>query len=63
MHGMVFDDRGYLAKWLADLKEHTRHCSIINFAVNLISGLIAYTQKQKKPTADFKYTKESTLAF
>ncbi len=107
---MVFADRGYVAKWLADLMagknihfvakprknmnqskltafekialkkrspietvygqlknisqiEHTRHRSIVNFAVNLIGGLIAYTQKQKKPTADFKYTRASALAF
>ncbi len=100
VHGMVFADSGYVAKWLADLMagknmdqskltafekialkkrslietvygqlknisqiEHTRDRSIVNFAVNLIGGLIAYTQKQKKPTADFKYTRASALAF
>jgi len=30
--------------------EHTRHRSIANFMVNLISGLIAYTWKPKKPS-------------
>ncbi|MDB6095759.1 MAG: Transposase [Francisellaceae bacterium] len=29
--------------------EHTRHRSIINFAANLIAGLIAYTHFEKKP--------------
>ena len=43
--------------------EHTRHRSIVNFAVNLIGGLIAYTQKQKKPTVDFKCIRASALAF
>ncbi len=30
--------------------EHTRHRSIANFMVNLISGLIAYIWKPKKPS-------------
>jgi hypothetical protein len=30
--------------------EHTRHRSIANFMVNIISGLIAYTWKPKKPS-------------
>jgi hypothetical protein len=30
--------------------EHTRHRSIANFTVNLISGLIAYTWQPKKPS-------------
>ena len=30
--------------------EHTRHRSPINFLVNLVSGLIAYTLKPKKPS-------------
>lgn len=29
---------------------HTRHRSIINFAVNLIAGLIAYSHQEKKPS-------------
>lgn len=30
--------------------EHSRHRSIPNFVVNLISGLIAYTHQKKKPS-------------
>jgi hypothetical protein len=30
--------------------EHTRHRSVTNFMVNLVSGLIAYTWKPKKPS-------------
>lgn len=29
---------------------HTRHRSVDNFLVNLISGLIAYTHQEKKPS-------------
>ena len=29
---------------------HTRHRSVINFAVNLIAGLIAYSHQEKKPS-------------
>jgi len=29
--------------------EHTRHRSIKNFMINLLSGLIAYTHQKKKP--------------
>ena len=34
--------------------EHTRHRSGINFLVNLISGLIAYTYQPKKPSLNLK---------
>jgi hypothetical protein len=30
--------------------EHTRHRSLPNFMVNIISGLIAYTYQDKKPS-------------
>lgn len=30
--------------------EHSRHRSIINFMVNIVSGLIAYTYQEKKPS-------------
>lgn len=33
--------------------EHSRHRSPINFLVNLVSGLIAYTHQPKKPSLDF----------
>ena len=32
--------------------EHTRHRSVKNFAVNLVAGLIAYTEQEKKPSID-----------
>ncbi len=36
--------------------EHSRHRSPINFLVNLISGLIAYTYQQKKPSLNIEPT-------
>ncbi len=36
--------------------EHSRHRSKANFMVNLISGLIAYTYKEKKPSLNIQYT-------
>lgn len=33
--------------------EHTRHRSVKNFLVNLLSGLIAYTHQSKKPSLNF----------
>lgn len=33
--------------------EHTRHRSFWNFLVNLVSGLIAYSWRQKKPTLNY----------
>lgn len=36
--------------------EHSRHRSIANFMVNLISGLIAYTYQEKKPSLNIQYT-------
>ena len=34
--------------------EHSRHRSPINFLVNLISGLIAYTYQEKKPSLNLE---------
>ena len=34
--------------------EHSRHCSIWNFLVNLMVGLIAYTYLPKKPSIDLE---------
>ena len=34
--------------------EHTRHRSVINFLVNVICGLIAYTHKEKKPSLNLR---------
>lgn len=36
--------------------EHTRHRSSINFLVNLMSGLLAYTFKSQKPCLDLAST-------
>lgn len=33
--------------------EHTRHRSVANFMVNLVSGLIAYTYQPRKPSLKF----------
>jgi len=30
--------------------EHTKHRSVINFMVNIVAGLIAYTWQPKKPS-------------
>lgn len=35
--------------------EHTRHRSPINFAVNLLAGLIAYCRQPKKPSINLDY--------
>jgi hypothetical protein len=34
--------------------EHSRHRSIVNFFVNLLAGLIAYSHQTKKPSIKFK---------
>ena len=34
--------------------EHTRHRSVVNFFVNLIAGLIAYTWREKKPSLNIR---------
>jgi len=35
--------------------EHSRHRSPINFLVNLVSGLIAYTHQPKKPSLNLAH--------
>ena len=42
--------------------EHTRHRSIVNFMVNLIAGLIAYTWQPKKPSLGIKESDLLSLA-
>jgi hypothetical protein len=32
--------------------EHSRHRSVLNFIVNLLAGLVAYTYQDKKPSLD-----------
>ena len=34
--------------------EHSRHRSPVNFLINLLSGLVAYTRQPKKPSLKFK---------
>jgi len=34
--------------------EHTRHRSPVNFMVNAVSSLIAYTHKEKKPSLNIR---------
>ncbi len=34
--------------------EHSRHRSIFNFLVNLLAGLVAYTDAEKKPALDLE---------
>ena len=36
--------------------DHSRHRSPINFAVNLLAGLIAYCKQPKKPSIKVDYT-------
>lgn len=31
---------------------HSRHRSVLNFMVNLLAGLVAYTYQEKKPFLD-----------
>lgn len=42
--------------------EHTRHRSFWNFLVNLVTGLIAYTWREKKPSLNYN-VKELNLVF
>lgn len=42
--------------------EHTRHRSFWNFLVNVVSGLIAYTWREKKPSLNYN-VKELNLVF
>lgn len=42
--------------------EHTRHRNILNFLVNLLSGLAAYTHQPKKPSLKFGKASDSLLA-
>ncbi|SFI18541.1 Transposase DDE domain-containing protein [Nitrosomonas sp. Nm34] len=43
LSGKLFGDRGYISQI-----EHSRHRSPVNFFVNLIAGLVAYTFREKK---------------
>ena len=39
--------------------EHSRHRSPVNFLINLLSGLVAYTRQPKKPSLKFKNFSEA----
>ena len=41
---------------------HSQHRSVINFMVNVIAALIAYTWQPKKPSLGFTDNKVETLA-
>lgn len=41
--------------------EHTRHRSAVNFFVNLIAGLIAYTWREKKPSLNIHFKDQVLL--
>lgn len=43
--------------------EHTRHRSPINFLVNLVSGLIAYTHQPKKPSLRLNLRQLDAVAY
>ncbi len=41
--------------------EHSRHRSVVGFMVNLVSGLVAYTHQEKKPSLGLMRQEGSTL--
>ncbi len=41
--------------------EHTRHRSVINFMVNIVAGLIAYTRQPKKPSLNLSPVSDELL--
>jgi hypothetical protein len=42
--------------------EHSRHRSAVNFFVNLIAGLIAYTWREKKPSLNIRFKDQVLLS-
>jgi hypothetical protein len=43
--------------------EHSRHRSVVNFFVNLVAGLIAYTFREKKPSLHIRVKEQLQLVF
>jgi hypothetical protein len=41
--------------------EHSRHRSVINFLVNVVSALIAYTHREKKPSLNLQFNNFGSL--
>ena len=50
LFGKLFGDRGYISQI-----EHSCHRSPVNFFVNLIAGLVAYTFREKKPSLNIRF--------
>ena len=43
--------------------EHTRHRSVINWMVNLLAGLVAYTHQPKKPSLNLSQNQLNLLNY
>ena len=43
--------------------QHSRHRSLLNFLVNLLAGLIAYTYHGTKPALDLSFKDSSALPY
>jgi hypothetical protein len=43
--------------------EHTRHRSVINWMVNLLAGLVAYTHQPKKPSLNLSQNQLKLLNY
>jgi IS5 family transposase len=43
--------------------EHTRHRSVINWMVNLLAGLVAYTHQPKKPSLNLSQNQLKLLSY
>ena len=43
--------------------EHNRHCSPINFVVNVTTGLISYYQQHKKPSLNINHFQTLFIAY
>ena len=43
--------------------EHSRHRSVVNFFVNLVAGLLAYTFREKKPSLNIRVKEQLQLVF
>ena len=43
--------------------EHSRHRSVVNFFVNLVAGLVAYTWREMKPSLNIRFKEQLQLVF
>ena len=46
----VYDQLENISQTCSELVEHNRHRGVVNFAVNLVTGLIAHSRQPKKPS-------------